>query len=170
MTNISRKRFRRALHCPDFVKPIVIALIVCFATPASLYAAPTAQQESFAQKQGLIEQFRMVRDEGIAEIGWITGNSRGNPAWKQVSKYTAPGGKYYKFLMFLRPAGADQKNEWQHNLKIYNEAYKKGRSQKYNKQENVERAKTLAPIFTRITKIHRKIRALDKALSSPSSK
>lgn len=110
---------------------LAIAIAWC-ANPASLHAQDKAQT------------LRAIRDAAISDLGWMTGNAKGTPAWEKVAPYTAPGGKYYEKWMHLKPAGADSKKEFEHNLKVFQEGYDKGRNVQYNEAESLRRAKDLA--------------------------
>ncbi len=104
--------------------------------------------------QDKAQQLRAIRDAAITDLGWVTGNAKGTPAWEKIAPYAAPGGKYYEFWMRLKPAGADPKTEAEHNTQVFQDGYKQGRSQKYNEAEDVRRAKDVGLRIKQLDVLH----------------
>ena len=117
-------------------------------------AAVVSQTET-SESRAKAARFRDLRNEGIRNIGWVAGNSKGHPIWPEIKPYVTAGGEYYEFFMRLAPPGSDHKVEAIMNVNLYRAALEDGQKLPFNEMQNILRIKRAITIGPQILEIYK---------------
>ncbi len=99
----------------------------------------TAEEKARVKERKALEAqaptLRRLRDEAIANIGWVAGNAYGHPIWPEVEPFIGPGGTYYEILLRTGIPGSDPEIEVSLNVQRYREAFDRGKAATFNEAE-----------------------------------
>lgn len=96
---------------------------------------------------GWSRNFTDLRDEGIADIGWVAGNARGHPIWPDVKMHFGEEGDVYDRLMMLGTPGQTQTISAGLNVALYDRSVEQGAAAYYDEAEETRRAVRVSQIF-----------------------
>lgn len=122
--------------------------------PAAAPAAPAARADP-----ELAYRLRTLRDEAIANIGWVAGNAYGHLIWPELRPYIGRGGEYYDSFMRLAPPGADHQTEAALNVALYQKWFERGQAAPFNEPEGMRRLERLNALVGETTALLRQMRA-----------
>jgi hypothetical protein len=101
---------------------------------------------------------RRLRDEAIANIGWVAGNAYGHPIWPEVEPFIGPGGTYYEILLRTGIPGSDPEIEASLNVQRYREAFDRGKAATFNEAEGASRLERINEVVAECRTFCRKLR------------
>jgi hypothetical protein len=107
--------------------------------------ASTAQRSTTAE-QATWKRLRQLRDEGIDNIGWIAGNTRGQAIWPQVEPYVGRDGEYYNAFIRLTTHEADPQTVASMNVGRYRDAVERGQAMPFSESEALSRTRRTVQI------------------------
>ena len=104
--------------------------------------------DAFAFDEG---RFRQLRDQGIMDVGWVSGNASKHPIWAELEPFLGRGGTYYEAFVSLKTPSGDAKTEAYGNVALHREWFKIGEGQPFNEDEcisKIQRAQQLSAELT----------------------
>lgn len=107
----------------------------------------------------LEHQFTDLRDEALADVGFVAGNAKGHAIWPQVRDYVDEDGQYTKFYESLatpREQQSDAEGQALLNIQTYEAGVGKGSAAAYDPSDDTDRAQRIVQIGTEIGAIMEK--------------
>lgn len=95
------------------------------------------------------------RDEGLALIGWVAGNSYDSYLWPQVRQYAGVTGHDYLSLASAGCSGGDQESEAKASYRLYQKAFASGRADPFDQAESLSRLRQAQDITQELRQMNR---------------